>query len=90
MQTSLPVVTVPAPSAPQLEDGAGCPLPAAFVKDPQPLGLRAAAALLQQSHIPLCAQKLGASSRTSGDVSKGNPAAAAVGCCESCLEYAIL
>lgn len=45
MQASLPVVTVSAPDAPQLEDGAGGPLPAAFMKGPQPL---------LQPDIPLC------------------------------------
>lgn len=68
MQAPLPVVTVSAPDAPQLEDGAGGPPPAAFMKGPQPL---------QQPHIPLCAQKWGASSVTSGAISKGNQAMAA-------------
>lgn len=70
MQASLPVVTVSAPDAPQLEDGAGGPLPAAFMKGPQPL---------LQPDIPLCIppRNGGASSVTSGAISKGNQAMAA-------------
>jgi len=89
VQVYLPVVTGPAPGAPQLEDGTGGPLPVPFMPDSQPWGLRAAAALLQQPYVPLHAQKQGASSGISRAVSKENPAAAA-GCYESYLGCAAL
>lgn len=60
-QTSLFVVTVSAPSAPQVEDRTECPLPAVFMKGSQSCSKAAAI-----THTPLCLE-MGASSSTSGD-----------------------
>lgn len=88
MQASLPVVTISAPSALCLEYGERSPLPAAFMKPPQAWELRAGAALMQQPHKSLFAQKRGAGSGMLGAFFKGIPAAD-MGCYESCLGCAI-